>query len=175
MDGFREQVEQRQRDRIQCRPGCDGCCHVELTVCRVEAAVVERALRGLPDRTREEIRHNAQSLSGRCPMLSRDGCCHIYADRPLVCRSQGLPLRYPTDFLPRGAVRQKLPTGAVTCCELNFSEGEIDADDTLDAERVDLILALIERRAFPQGATQRMALKTLALAPNDAAGRRDVE
>jgi len=30
---------------------------------------------------------------GACAFLDADGACRIYADRPLVCRSQGLPLR----------------------------------------------------------------------------------
>jgi len=31
---------------------------------------------------------------GACAMLSPDGACRIYDDRPYVCRAQGLPLRW---------------------------------------------------------------------------------
>ena len=31
---------------------------------------------------------------GACAFLDADGACRIYADRPYVCRTQGLPLRW---------------------------------------------------------------------------------
>ncbi len=73
--------------RLQCKRGCSGCCVDDVTVFAVEA---------------ERIRmHHAQLLSvgaphpeGACAFLDADGACRIYADRPYVCRTQGLPLRW---------------------------------------------------------------------------------
>jgi hypothetical protein len=73
--------------RLQCKRGCSGCCVDDLTVFAVEA---------------ERIRmHHAQLLGvgaphpeGACAFLDADGACRIYADRPYVCRTQGLPLRW---------------------------------------------------------------------------------
>jgi len=80
-------LEQRHADRLQCRRGCSACCVDEITVFEVEA---------------ERIRAHHQELlaSGRphppgaCAFLDAEGGCRIYADRPYVCRTQGLPLRW---------------------------------------------------------------------------------
>lgn len=73
--------------RLQCRRGCSQCCVDGLTVFDIEA---------------ENIRsHHPQLLAiesphplGRCAFLDEEGGCRIYPDRPYVCRTQGLPLRW---------------------------------------------------------------------------------
>ena len=73
--------------RLQCRKGCSGCCMDSLTVFEIEAERIRR--------------HHAELLSrgnphppGGCAFLDEAGGCRIYADRPYVCRTQGLPLRW---------------------------------------------------------------------------------
>ena len=73
--------------RLTCHLGCHSCCKDELTVLEVEAdrirAVHPRLLaRGTPH------------PEGGCAFLDDAGGCRIYADRPYVCRTQGLPLRW---------------------------------------------------------------------------------
>ena len=72
--------------RLQCRKGCSGCCADDLTVFAVEAESIRRSygellVRGTPHR------------EGACAFLDT-GACRIYAHRPYVCRTQGLPLRW---------------------------------------------------------------------------------
>ena len=77
----------RLEDRLQCRRGCAACCVDDLSVLPIEA---------------ERIRHNHAGLlrdgephpAGACAFLDDQGSCRIYADRPYVCRTQGLPLRW---------------------------------------------------------------------------------
>ena len=73
--------------RLHCRRGCSSCCVDGLTVFDVEA-----------DRIRshhaELLAHGAPRPAGRCAFLDADEACRIYADRPYVCRTQGLPLRW---------------------------------------------------------------------------------
>lgn len=80
-------LAQRHRARMQCRAGCSSCCVDELSVFAIEAAVI--------------VRHHATLLSteaphpvGGCAFLGSEGQCRIYAHRPYVCRTQGLPLRW---------------------------------------------------------------------------------
>jgi len=73
-------------ERLQCRRGCSACCLDDLTVTRIEA---ERIRRAHPDLLRNERPHPV----GGCAFLDEQGGCRVYADRPHVCRSQGLPLR----------------------------------------------------------------------------------
>ncbi len=73
-------------DRLQCRRGCHACCVDELTVTQIEA---ERIRRAHP----ELLATGTPNPVGACAFLDVEGACRIYAERPLVCRSQGLPLR----------------------------------------------------------------------------------
>lgn len=75
---------------LQCKRGCSGCCVDELGVFEVEAAPI-RAIHALLLAT------GAPHAVGGCAFLSADGACRIYAERPYVCRTQGLPLRWLDD------------------------------------------------------------------------------
>ena len=73
-------------DRLRCRRGCHACCVDELTVTRIEAERIR-------ERHSELLETGSPHPTGACAFLDAEGACRIYADRPLVCRSQGLPLR----------------------------------------------------------------------------------
>ena len=147
VDGFFEAVAERRPDELRCAAGCHACCVPDLSVCAVEAAAVEAALEGLdaPGLAALAERSEAPEPRERCVMLDASGRCVIYAARPLVCRSQGLPLRYSPGTLPPEAVRAEGPDAEVSWCPLNFEEAAPEADDVLDAERVDVMLALVNR------------------------------
>jgi Fe-S-cluster containining protein len=149
----------RTQTQMACRRGCDSCCSVWLTLDQVEAAALRDALAALPsaararvaERGQRELAREAEQTSespapARCAMLERDGSCAVYEHRPLVCRTQGYALRYPPGFIPAAAVRMRTSTGEVTHCPLNFAASPPTAADVLDAERVDQILALVNRR-----------------------------
>lgn len=73
--------------RLQCRRGCSDCCMDGLTVFRVEAQLIR-------DRHADLLRTAEPHPAGRCAFLDAEGACRIYEDRPYVCRTQGLPLRW---------------------------------------------------------------------------------
>lgn len=80
-------VERANAERLRCRAGCSDCCVDGLTVFTIEAAVIRR--------------HHADLLAkatahppGACAFLDGEGRCRIYAHRPYVCLTQGLPLRW---------------------------------------------------------------------------------
>jgi Fe-S-cluster containining protein len=81
------ELTRRHADRMRCKRGCCDCCADGITVFEIEA---------------ERIRlHHAQLLEseqphaeGACAFLDERGACRIYEDRPYVCRTQGLPLRW---------------------------------------------------------------------------------
>ena len=77
----------RHRERLQCRRGCAACCVDDLTVFEIEAERIRRNHPGL-------LRDGAPHTPGACAFLDGEGACRIYADRPYVCRTQGLPLRW---------------------------------------------------------------------------------
>ena len=75
---------------LVCQRGCVDCCIDDLTVFSLEADL---------------IRHHHQALLasatahpvGACAFLGADGGCRIYRQRPYVCRTQGLPLRWQAE------------------------------------------------------------------------------
>jgi hypothetical protein len=111
-------------------------------------------------------------------MLELDGRCAVYAHRPLVCRTQGLALRYPAGFIPEAAVRARTDTGEVTHCPLNFTQAAPLGADVLDAERVDQLLAVVNHRyAIRHGLPPqvRHSISDIAARANDPSPRSDDE
>lgn len=94
---------------IACHPGCHDCCR-HLSLFPVEAASLAVALRGLPDAKACRIREQARAsrLDAPCPLLA-DGLCLLYAARPLICRTHGLPILTVTGEAPQ-----------IDFCPLNF-------------------------------------------------------
>jgi Fe-S-cluster containining protein len=134
------------------------------------AAFSPRARAELAERGRREQGHEAEgATSARCAMLETDGRCAIYAHRPLVCRTQGHALRYPVGFVPEAAVRTRTSSGDVTYCPLNFTRAAPKAEDVLDAERVDQILAVVGQRfALAHGHEPGVRIAISALAAESA-------
>jgi Fe-S-cluster containining protein len=73
--------------RLHCEQGCHSCCVDDLTVFPVEADHIRVSHPAL-------LRDGTPHPPGACAFLGKNGECRIYADRPYVCRTQGLPLRW---------------------------------------------------------------------------------
>ena len=91
--------------RLACERGCAGCCVDDITVFEVEA---DRIRRDHATLLAEATPHDV----GACAFLDDAGACRIYASRPYVCRTQGLPLRW-LDDTDEGVVEHR------DICELN--------------------------------------------------------
>src|SRR6185436_15215063 len=130
-DQLAARLSARYGAHLVCRAGCSGCCHHHLSVFEVEAAAVREAVAALPRETRERIGQQAREvreLEARgepvaCPLLVDDHCA-IYSSRPLICRTQGLPLLIETDDGGQ----------EVDFCPLNFTAP--DALDDLDEQHL---------------------------------------
>ncbi|MBW2735819.1 MAG: YkgJ family cysteine cluster protein [Deltaproteobacteria bacterium] len=107
VDAFFGEVTSRHAEALQCRHGCSLCCGQELSVMLVEAIAVVEGIEKLSARTRHELEESAAAENKPCVFL-HEGGCRIYAERPLLCRSHGLPIRQH---------------GEVAACELNFTAG----------------------------------------------------
>lgn len=87
LDAFHVKAEAALPVALACRRGCSACCSREIHVFDVEAAAIRAALRDVgPPET-------SAGTTG-CPMLDAAGGCRIYAERPLICRSHGLPVKF---------------------------------------------------------------------------------
>lgn len=134
VDTFARQVHRLFADRMSCRRGCADCCLLE-SVLPVEAASLELALKALPEAVFEGLGSTAGSASTNCPLLL-DGECSIYAARPLICRTHGLPL----------LIREE-KGNSVDVCEKNFVDGgSLPGEAVLDLEALNAALVMINRR-----------------------------
>lgn len=174
---------ERRRADMACKSGCDACCQVWLSVSQVESDAIRVGLAALTPEIRaavvargerEQRREAESAATPRCAMLAPDGSCVIYAERPLVCRTQGFALRYPPGFIPEASVRARTSTGEVTHCPLNFTHAAPLAEDVLDAERVDTLLAVVNSRfatVHALAALVRHSISDLAARAHDSGER----
>jgi len=122
--------------RLQCRKGCSSCCIDDLTVFEVEAAQVRR-------RHAELLATGTPHAVGACAFLDERGACRIYAERPYVCRTQGLPLRWSEEG-DDGAVERR------DICPLNEAGepiAQLRADDCWTLGPAEERLALLQLAA----------------------------
>ena len=146
------ELEARHAGRLQCGRGCSGCCVDDITVFEVEA---ERIRRAHPQLLADAAPHPA----GACAFLDGEGACRVYADRPYVCRTQGLPLRWLEEDAARGdeIVERR------DICPLNLESLPPDALPEEDCWLIgpfELRLGALEER-FSQGTRRRVALRDL--------------
>jgi len=143
VDSLAARLTERYRSHLVCRAGCSGCCDHDLSVFEVEADAVRTAVQALPAglrqrlarQVREAQEHNARGEPVACPLLVNNRCS-IYEARPIICRSQGLPLLY----------RAEDGNPEVDYCLLNFTQPgaiqDLDADYLVQLDGVNLKLAI---------------------------------
>jgi len=150
VDGEAGRLSALHAGRLQCRRGCCSCCEDDLTVFEVEAENIRFHYPRL-------LTEGSPHPPGACAFLDEEGACRIYARRPYVCRTQGLPLRWIEESPEGEAVEMR------AICPLN-EEGE--AVETLPAEACWSIgpaeAALVRlQKQISGGELRRVALRSL--------------
>lgn len=128
-------LETEHGARLRCRRGCSSCCVDGIRVFEIEADLIRRHHTQLLER-------GTPHAEGACAFLDAGGACRIYDQRPYVCRTQGLPLRWVDEEAavesrdicalnePGGPDLVQLP--AESCWTLGPREAQLA---TLEAER----------------------------------------
>jgi hypothetical protein len=141
----RTRVARRSKDavsgllgaRLHCAPGCCDCCRQHISVFPVEAVNIALALDALPGDAADGLRRRAARApaDGPCPLLDADARCALYPVRPIICRTQGLPLLIAT-----------ATENQMAACPKNEVAGALlPADAVVDLERLNRILAAVNR------------------------------
>jgi hypothetical protein len=133
VDAICQRIEEGHRSEITCTRGCDGCCR-HLSLFPVEASTLALALRDLPMSDRRRVRERARTAlpSDPCPLLEQHRCL-LYAARPLICRTHGLPL-----LVNRDGRRQ------VDYCPLNFKGvSSLPGSAVIDLDRLNETLVAV--------------------------------
>lgn len=127
-------IQDMLSSQITCSEGCSSCC-TEITLFPVEAAALRAALEALPDAQRSVILRHVAAHAGeeRCPLLEEHRCL-LYAARPIICRTHGLPIIYS-----EGCERK------TDCCPLNMTEGEqsVSGSAVIDLDRLNTLLVAV--------------------------------
>lgn len=110
VDELAVSLENKHQKHMMCRAGCDLCC-MDYSIFPVEFFSIAEALEN------EEFRLRGETLKndGSCVLL-KDHKCSIYAQRPIICRTHGLPLLFANDE----------GEWELSACELNFNDFDLE-------------------------------------------------
>ncbi|WP_437962552.1 YkgJ family cysteine cluster protein (plasmid) [Sorangium sp. So ce119] len=141
VDAFFAHASARHGARMACRTGCSDCCRRRFSVTSLEADALREALAALPEADRAALAARARAGDpGVCPALDGEGRCAVYAARPLICRTHGLPIR----FAPAPETRA-LPV--IDACPKNFVGEDLhalEASSVLDQTTLSTVLAALD-------------------------------
>ncbi len=127
VDRFVESVFARYTEQIVCKPGCSSCCLGGLTLVMVEAITMGDFLGVDAERVYLQAGQPPLREDGPCAFLDDVGNCSVYKVRPLICRTQGMPLSYADQE-------------GVSFCDLNFVGMAPHSSAVFDMENLETAL-----------------------------------
>ncbi len=111
IDSKTKQLEKEHQKHMQCKAGCDFCC-MDYSILPIEFYSILNELK--TENTKPDTNLNAES--DQCIFL-KEHKCSIYAERPIICRTHGLPLLFMNDE----------GEWELSACELNFTEFNLES------------------------------------------------
>ncbi len=154
--GFFDKIQQKHSTQMECKAGCSKCCMTDISVFEIEA---DRIVEWFEQQTIEkkvELKKvwEAPNEKGACSFLY-EGSCSIYEARPLICRTQGLPIFVASE-------------NVLDYCPLNFKAGDPEKSDWLNLERMNTLLSFAAKTSQREERIRLKKIKiklTSALAP----------
>jgi Fe-S-cluster containining protein len=129
IDSLCLKLEKVHKEHIACSAGCHQCC-MDFSIFPVEFFSIIKEI------SESKINIKTDIPEDDCVFLI-NGLCSIYASRPVICRTHGLPM------LQMGEDEWQL-----SYCELNFTDGslpEFTESDTFPQDSFNSRLFLINR------------------------------
>ena len=144
--GFFDKIAEKHASKMECKKGCSKCCQTDISVFEIEAERITDWFKAQTSVEQTRLRElwNTENQQGYCTFLYNDQCT-IYEARPIICRTQGLPL-----FVPAQNV--------LDYCPLNFKEGDPPKEDWLNLDRLNTLLSFAAKNS---GLDKRVRLKKL--------------
>jgi len=133
IDSLTRGIAEELQSSITCHAGCSSCC-TSITIFPVEAAALNAALDGLPSEESAAIRKQvASNVEGeRCPLLL-DNRCILYENRPVICRTHGLPITFSENN-----------NQLLDCCPLNPLDCKsLPGSAVIDLDRLNALLVAV--------------------------------
>jgi Fe-S-cluster containining protein len=110
VDDLSEKLIKQHSKHMHCKAGCDLCC-MDYSIFPVEFYFILNQLKQNKFRPKIKVNHHKED----CTFLINHRC-NIYNERPVICRTHGLPLLYMND---KGEWE-------LSACELNFNEFDME-------------------------------------------------
>jgi Fe-S-cluster containining protein len=132
VDELSAQLEKLHRKHLMCRAGCDLCC-MDYSIFPVEFYFIRDQLTGRGFKPELPV----NSGENTCVFL-KDHRCTIYNERPIICRTHGLPLLYANDD----------GEWELSACELNFTEFDLEdfnGENTFPQDRYNSRLFMLNK------------------------------
>jgi Fe-S-cluster containining protein len=104
-----EELTFEHSEHLNCKKGCDLCCY-SFRIFPVEYFAIANQLNLNTDPDKD----NAIEEKERCAFL-KNGACTIYDQRPMICRTHGLPLL---------SMNEEGTDWELSFCELNFTTAD---------------------------------------------------
>lgn len=144
--GFFDKIHAKHATQMECKKGCSKCCQTDISVFEIEADRISDwfAAQSPEEQTRLLELWKTPHQESYCTFLYNDQCT-VYEARPLICRTQGLPLYVATE-------------NVLDYCPLNFKDGDPPKEDWLNLERMNTLLSFA---ATTTKKDQRIRLKKL--------------
>ena len=147
-------LAERLGPRLVCRCCCNDCCQDDLTVLEIESQLIQA-------RCGEMLTEAEPAPPGQCAFLDQEGACRIYAWRPYVCRTQGLPLRWFEDEAETDEQRDICPLNVDAMTELGEKVEDLAAEDCWTLGLWEGRLASLQVEASGKFELKRVALRSL--------------
>ncbi len=110
IDWLAKKLEKQHKKHLACKMGCDLCC-MDYSLLPVEFYSIANALKD----QNLKLDYPSVTKEGNCVFL-KDHKCTIYSERPIICRTHGLPLLYMNEN----------EEWELSACELNFTTFDMD-------------------------------------------------
>lgn len=142
IDDLAGKLEKQHRSHMECRMGCDLCC-MNYSIFPVEFY----SIAGQMTQTGKKLNLSPGKDSESCIFL-QDHKCTIYEERPVICRTHGLPLLYVSEN----------DEWELSACELNFTEfdtEDFNTENTFPQDRFNSELFLLNKKFIAEFKEQK--------------------
>lgn len=133
IDSISHRLTSIHSKHLQCKKGCDLCC-MDYSIFPVEFYTILNQLKANKTIVKPVEKADANS----CAFLNNHACT-IYENRPVICRTHGLPLLYMNDD----------SEWELSACELNFTDFDFDEfsdENTIPMDRFNSKLFLLNKK-----------------------------
>lgn len=144
--GFFDKTILKYASEMKCKEGCSKCCYTDISIFKVESERIKEWFNSKDEEVKKNLKllWSSQNEPKACTFLYEEKCS-IYEVRPVICRTQGVPLFLATE-------------NVLDYCPLNFEAKDPPKEDWLNLERLNTMLSLAAKSA---GQEERIRFKKL--------------